>query len=54
MVSYELALGLSLIAVLMVSGTMQMSEIVSLQQQHGWKCIVSAIWVPDILFYNGL
>lgn len=39
MVSYELALGLSLIAVLMVSGTMQMSEIVSLQQQHGWNIL---------------
>ena len=39
MISYELALGLSLIAVLMVTGTMQMSEIVEGQQRHGWNVI---------------
>lgn len=42
MVSYELALGLSLIAVLMVTGTMQMSEIVEVQKQNGWNIL----WQP--------
>jgi NADH-quinone oxidoreductase subunit H len=35
MISYELSLGLSIIGVLMVAGTLRMDEIV--QAQHGWK-----------------
>lgn len=39
MISYELAMGLSLIAVLMISGSLRMSVIVSEQMQHGWNVI---------------
>src|ERR1051325_7475616 len=35
MISYELAMGLSLIAVLMISGSLRMSVIVNEQLQHG-------------------
>jgi NADH-quinone oxidoreductase subunit H len=36
MVSYELAMGLSLIAVLMLVNSLRMSDIVNYQLQHGW------------------
>jgi NADH-quinone oxidoreductase subunit H len=39
MISYELAMGLSLIAVLMISGSLQMSVIVDQQVQNGWNII---------------
>ncbi|MDQ3550472.1 MAG: NADH-quinone oxidoreductase subunit NuoH [Bacteroidota bacterium] len=39
MISYELAMGLSLIAVLMISGSLQMSVIVDQQVQHGWNIV---------------
>lgn len=39
MISYELAMGLSLIAVLMISGSLRMSVIVSEQMQNGWNII---------------
>jgi len=35
-ISYELAMGMSLIAVLMLSGTLQLGEIVKQQQDAGW------------------
>ena len=37
MVSYELSLGLSLVGVLMLSGSLSLREIVERQQQHGWN-----------------
>lgn len=37
MISYELAMGLSLIAVLMISGSLRMSVIVNEQIAHGWN-----------------
>src|SRR5919107_5670829 len=37
MISYELAMGLSLIAVLMLVGDLRMSAIVTHQTQHGWN-----------------
>src|SRR5215204_419250 len=37
MISYELAMGLSLLAVLMVVGDLRMSSIVSHQIAHGWN-----------------
>lgn len=37
MISYELAMGLSLIAVLMIAGSLRMSVIVAEQMQHGWN-----------------
>lgn len=39
MISYELAMGLSLIAVLMISGSLRMSVIVSDQIHNGWNII---------------
>jgi NADH-quinone oxidoreductase subunit H len=39
MVSYELPMGLCLIAVLFMTGSLKMSEIVSNQIQHGWHII---------------
>src|SRR6478672_8964380 len=39
MISYELAMGLSLIAVLMMVGDLRLSTIVTYQTQHGWNII---------------
>jgi NADH-quinone oxidoreductase subunit H len=39
MISYELAMGLSLLAVLMVVGDLRMSSIVNHQIAHGWNVI---------------
>ncbi len=39
MVSYELPMGLALIAVLFMTGSLKMSEIVANQVQHGWHII---------------
>jgi NADH-quinone oxidoreductase subunit H len=39
MISYELAMGLALIAVLMISGSLRLSVIVQEQMQHGWNII---------------
>jgi NADH-quinone oxidoreductase subunit H len=39
MVSYELPMGLALIAVLFMTGSLQMSEIVSNQIQNGWHVV---------------
>src|SRR5919199_1856809 len=39
MISYELAMGLSLIAVLMITGSLRMSVIVQEQIAHGWNII---------------
>ena len=39
MISYELAMGLSLIAVLMLVGDLRMSTIVNYQTQHGWNIL---------------
>jgi NADH-quinone oxidoreductase subunit H len=39
MISYELAMGLALIAVLMISGSLRMSVIVQEQIQNGWNII---------------
>lgn len=39
MVSYELPMGMALIAVLFMTGSLQMSEIVSTQVQQGWNVV---------------
>jgi NADH-quinone oxidoreductase subunit H len=43
MISYELAMGLSLIAVLMIVGSLRMSAIVDYQIQNGWNIIYQPI-----------
>ena len=43
MVSYELPMGLALIAVLFMTGSLKMSEIVANQVQHGWHIIYQPI-----------
>lgn len=47
-ISYEIAMGLSIIALLLVSGTMSMKEIV--EQQHGWHWNVLYQPIGFILF----
>ena len=39
MISYELAMGMALIALLMLTGSLQMSVIVKNQVEHGWHII---------------
>lgn len=39
MVSYELPMGMALIAVLFMTGSLQMSDIVNNQVQHGWHVV---------------
>ncbi|PTY03635.1 hydroxyacid dehydrogenase [Verrucomicrobia bacterium LW23] len=39
MISYEVAMGLSVIPVFMVTGTMNLSKIVDYQYQHGWLAL---------------
>src|SRR5678816_3444336 len=39
MISYELSMGLALIALLMLTGSLQMSVIVNNQIQHGWHVV---------------
>jgi NADH-quinone oxidoreductase subunit H len=48
MVSYEVAMGLSIIALLMMTGTLSLKEIS--EQQHGMalECIVSTIVIFNI------
>src|SRR5258705_10214434 len=49
MVSYELPMGLALIAVLFMTGSLKMSEIVANQVQHGWHIIYQPLGV--IIFF---
>src|SRR4029453_17671056 len=39
MISYELAMGLALIALLLMTGSLQMSVIVNNQVEHGWHVV---------------
>lgn len=43
MVSYELPMGLALIAVLMMTGSLKMSAIVGYQVEHGWNIIFQPV-----------
>src|SRR3954471_12462191 len=51
MISYELALGLSLIGVIMMSGTLDLYAIV--EQQSGFSGLAWNIWRPDRLQFLG-
>ncbi len=49
MISYELALGLTLISVIMVAGSLSLVEIVN-QQQGMWNVFKPILWVPFVLY----
>ena len=46
MISYELALGLSVIPIFLVCGTLNLPSIVNYQIEHGW--LISPIWIKGI------
>ncbi len=52
MISYEISMGLSIIPLFMVLGTLNLSEIVTKQIQHGWTVfpIMSGNWCFDSFF----
>ena len=50
-ISYELAMGLSLIALLMLTGSLSLKTIVEQQQDHIVLCVLSA---PRISYFPGL
>lgn len=43
MISYELSMGLSVVGVIMVAGTLQMDRIVELQRGLAWNCFLTPI-----------
>ena len=49
MISYELSLGLSVIPIFMVCGTLNLPEIVQYQIEHGW--LISPIWIKGISLF---
>jgi NADH-quinone oxidoreductase subunit H len=49
MISYELALGLSVIPIFMVCGTLNLPAIVKYQIEHGW--LISPIWIKGISLF---
>jgi NADH-quinone oxidoreductase subunit H len=42
-ISYELSMGLSIIALLMITGTLSLSRIVEMQQEHHWFILVQPL-----------
>src|SRR5260370_7365132 len=48
MISYELSLGLSVIPIFLVCGTLNLPEIVKYQIENGW--LISPIWLKGISF----
>jgi NADH-quinone oxidoreductase subunit H len=53
MISYEIAMGLSVIPIFMVIGSLNLSEIVRYQYEHGWILMpfVQEGWKPDLLHW---
>ena len=49
MISYELSMGLSVIPIFMICGTLNLPEIVKYQTAHGW--LISPIWIKGITFF---
>jgi NADH-quinone oxidoreductase subunit H len=49
MISYELSLGLSVIPIFMLCGTLNLPEIVKYQIEHGW--LISPIWIKGISLF---
>jgi NADH-quinone oxidoreductase subunit H len=50
MISYELALGLAVIPIFLLSGTLNLSDIVKYQIDHGW--LISPIWIKGFWPFN--
>jgi NADH-quinone oxidoreductase subunit H len=49
MISYELSLGLSVIPIFMLCGTLNLPEIVRYQIEHGW--LISPIWIKGLSLF---
>jgi NADH-quinone oxidoreductase subunit H len=49
MISYELSLGLSVIPIFMVCGTLNLPAIVKYQIEHGW--LISPVWIKGISIF---
>jgi NADH-quinone oxidoreductase subunit H len=49
MISYELSLGLSVIPIFMVCGTLNLPAIVQYQIEHGW--LISPVWIKGISIF---
>jgi NADH-quinone oxidoreductase subunit H len=49
MISYELSLALSVVPIFMICGTLNLSEIVRYQIDHGW--LISPIWIKGISLF---
>ena len=49
MISYELSLGLSVIPIFMICGTLNLPDIVKYQIEHGW--LISPIWIKGISIF---
>jgi NADH-quinone oxidoreductase subunit H len=49
MISYELSLGLSVIPIFMLCGTLNLTDIVRYQIEHGW--LISPIWIKGISLF---
>ena len=49
MISYELSLGLSVIPIFMVCGTLNLPDIVNYQIEHGW--LISPVWIHGISLF---
>jgi len=49
MISYELSLGLSVIPIFMVCGTLNLPAIVQYQIEHGW--LISPVWIKGISLF---
>jgi NADH-quinone oxidoreductase subunit H len=52
MISYELSLGLSVIPIFLITGTLNLGDIVKYQIEHGW--LISPIWLHGISFTSGI
>jgi NADH-quinone oxidoreductase subunit H len=51
MISYELGMGLSIIALVMVTGSLNISEIVVQQHQNGWNIVRSPLLIVSFLVF---
>ena len=54
MISYEIALGMSLVPVLLIAGNVTLPELVSMQQDHGEGPVTWGVWFVIPLLLSGL